>query len=73
MEVLKERNNNKKIIIKNYDFKRNKELQLKKKKRNKKTNKPSGFKLAEPVLLVFLAAANSGGPSRALLHSRPAL
>ena len=34
------------IIIKNY---------------LKKKNPPAGFKLAKPVLLVFLAAANSGG------------
>ena len=42
-------------IIKNNYLKK-----LKKKKRTNKKNKPAVFKLAKPVLLVFLAAANSG-------------
>ena len=49
--MLKERKNNKIIITKNYF----------KKERERKKNKPAGFKLAKPVLLVFLSAANSGG------------
>ena len=55
-KVLKERKNNKIIITKNYF----------KKERERKKNKPAGFKLAKPVLLVFLAAANSGALAQLL-------
>ena len=45
-----------------------------KKKKKKKQNKPAGFKLAKPVLLVFFGCSHiTLGPSPALLHSQPAL
>ena len=40
-----------KKIIKNY---------LKQQQQQQKKTKPADFKLAKPVLLIFLAAANSG-------------